>query len=1147
MPSPSYAVIDVETTGFRPDDRVLEIGVVGLAADGSVEHRWQSLVCPGRDIDNTHVHGVTPQQVTDAPCFGGIAAELADLLQGRVLVAHNAAVATRFLVRELAELGVAVPSPVDWVVCTRRLAESQLPGAPSRLADCLAAVGSDAAVAHTALARAEATAELFTRLADDAAAELAAAHPLNLDPAPLWEQPQEPAVPRGARDWLTRVAAAAPADGAADVDRYLTLLADVLVDGRLSDGEIDELVSCAGAAGFDAADVAELHDRFMRILAVDAWSDGVLTEDEREWLIQIADELDVPRDRVSALLATPPQAEPGAGEPISLRPGDRVGFAGMLALPRGDWRARVEAAGLTVGGVVGSCRLVVAADPGSGSGKVAAARRLGIPVVDEAAFATLLRELTEDGGPRGIPAAPEVAGDPGDEATMDVDGGLFPVASEEAGAVTDPLFDLPEATSGGTAGEDGPVGVQAAEVFPWAAAEGVDPEDTIAVVDRWIEVSAVLPLHELSPHLEPGDRPEGLSARQSAVAAWYRRYPEPLAASARDLRDLRGVGRLRLQSLVYAVALRALDNAEVGAVAGSPGQLGIADDGGLEEWIGGPGGFGALDGEDDSLGILAGSIYSGEDAGEPPGGLELVAGWLDLAGLFPGPDAPAAVTEAADAVHPGEELLERAQAQLPGLVGADPRRRVLLEDRLIGGATLEAAAEPFGLSRERMRQLQSRLRADLAAPGPELIAVVDALGRRFRPCARIADVVRALPSLEAVTEVTTAATLLQVLDVLAGDRWCLDGEWLLVGDVDERLAGAIDELADRYGVVDLAELARRMDCDPAVLADRLEATGAGLVREGLVRTALRSIADRAAAELAIRGEPMTLDDITALIDDRSPGSVGNALIVSDLVHRCGHGIWALAEWGMPEWTNLVDHIRRRIRDSDGAGADLGELIEEVRPLGISESTLRTYVASPEFDLVDGRVHLGSGEAVNDAIPEEARNLYRRDGAWMLLATVTPDHLRGSGTGVPAAVGALYDVPYNGAVLVPSRFGEQRIRWGRTGVTLSTIRRHLEELGSAEGRRVWLRFAPDLFEVLPATDRVPDPDPGRDLLNHCGFDDAGGASGGLLPPDGGPADPEVVLRVLAEAVGLPGDAPRRRLVARFRHRGEEEVAERIRLL
>ncbi|HKI41925.1 MAG TPA: DEDDh family exonuclease, partial [Mycobacterium sp.] len=59
-PDGGWAVVDVETSGFRPGHaRILSLAVLGLDREGHVEQSVVSLLSPGVDPGPTHVHGLT--------------------------------------------------------------------------------------------------------------------------------------------------------------------------------------------------------------------------------------------------------------------------------------------------------------------------------------------------------------------------------------------------------------------------------------------------------------------------------------------------------------------------------------------------------------------------------------------------------------------------------------------------------------------------------------------------------------------------------------------------------------------------------------------------------------------------------------------------------------------------------------------------------------------------------------------------------------------------------------------------------------------------------------------------------------------------------------------------------------------------------
>jgi len=121
VPDGGWAVVDVETSGFRPGQaRIISLAALGLDADGQVEQSVVSLLNPGVDPGPTHVHGLTAAMLEDQPQFADIAGDVIEVLRGRTLVAHNVTFDYAFLAAE-AELA-ETELPVDNVMCTVELA-----------------------------------------------------------------------------------------------------------------------------------------------------------------------------------------------------------------------------------------------------------------------------------------------------------------------------------------------------------------------------------------------------------------------------------------------------------------------------------------------------------------------------------------------------------------------------------------------------------------------------------------------------------------------------------------------------------------------------------------------------------------------------------------------------------------------------------------------------------------------------------------------------------------------------------------------------------------------------------------------------------------------------------------------------------------
>ncbi|MCX2714120.1 DEDDh family exonuclease [Mycolicibacterium sp. J2] len=137
-PGSGWAVVDVETTGFRPGQaRVVSVAALAVGDDGNVEHSVASLLNPGVDPGPTHVHGLTTEMLEGQPTFAEIAPRLMEVLHGRTLVAHNVAFDYAFLAAE-AEL-VGAQLPVESVMCTVELARRLALGTENLRLETLAA------------------------------------------------------------------------------------------------------------------------------------------------------------------------------------------------------------------------------------------------------------------------------------------------------------------------------------------------------------------------------------------------------------------------------------------------------------------------------------------------------------------------------------------------------------------------------------------------------------------------------------------------------------------------------------------------------------------------------------------------------------------------------------------------------------------------------------------------------------------------------------------------------------------------------------------------------------------------------------------------------------------------------------------------
>jgi DNA polymerase-3 subunit epsilon len=160
-----FLVIDTETNGLGGEAcELTEVGAV-LVGGGELHDRWETLVAGATPLSRAiqRFTQITQQMVDAAPPAGATLPELADLLDGRVLVAHNAAFDRRVLAQAFERADLPWPDPP--AVCTVALARRFAPLVRQRRLAALAdALGIEVETTHRALADAETCARVFCAL-----------------------------------------------------------------------------------------------------------------------------------------------------------------------------------------------------------------------------------------------------------------------------------------------------------------------------------------------------------------------------------------------------------------------------------------------------------------------------------------------------------------------------------------------------------------------------------------------------------------------------------------------------------------------------------------------------------------------------------------------------------------------------------------------------------------------------------------------------------------------------------------------------------------------------------------------------------------------------------------------------------------------
>jgi len=417
-----YAVIDTETTGLNvARDRIIEIAIIGLNADGRKQWEWCSLINPGRDTGGglaKRVHQIYERDVASAPTFEDYAGYIADVLAGRALIAHNAKFDFGMLAAEFGRLGVSVPPAPQ--ICTADLARD-CGFRPWRLTACCTALGIEIEGMHHALADARATWCLAHKLFDFSHDRLRMDVVDQLNRGDCWptlpiansKPVMRPILPARESDGESegnvaishkankhyQSEGATPTIEAISIDRntpemkYLAAVEWVLEDREISPEQKHALEALREELALTERQVREVHMKFLRGLSGSMWDDGNISKHERFDIETVGKALLLSEEDVNYALQSPLGLEL-TNDDYLLSPGERVVFTGEMSIKRSEWIERAKNAGLSVtGSVSGKTNYLVVPFGETGSSKSKKARKLGVRVVTEQRFLRMIKRL----------------------------------------------------------------------------------------------------------------------------------------------------------------------------------------------------------------------------------------------------------------------------------------------------------------------------------------------------------------------------------------------------------------------------------------------------------------------------------------------------------------------------------------------------------------------------------------------------------------------------------------------------------------------------------------------------------------------------------------------------------------------------------
>ncbi|MFQ5522879.1 MAG: sigma factor-like helix-turn-helix DNA-binding protein [Acidimicrobiia bacterium] len=473
----------------------------------------------------------------------------------------------------------------------------------------------------------------------------------------------------------------------------------------------------------------------------------------------------------------------------------------------------------------------------------------------------------------------------------------------------------------------------------------------------------------------------------------------------------------------------------------------------------------------------------------------------------------------------------------------DGRERRIASTRILPpfGAsmyTLQRLGDEFGITRERVRQIQRSLEKAMTETADSEYAVVMADAREALRSRGVAFPVEDLPFRD--MELPGRFLLWYTGPYRIVDEWVLRARFDTLGDLARQ---AFEAVADR-GTATQQEFHDSIvehGVDPAYAEAVAEELPLQLLADHVILPA-RVRGERAVQRLKVFGRPMSMDELYELEPpDVKRQSFANAVHAHPDIVRTGKNRYELAEWGGQKYPGIVAAMAERLRETPRlAIADLGRDLSDA--YGVSPSSIDMSAnMHPLFVTESGYVRLRRPDepCLPEASLENTAGCYLINGHWALRIDVDHNVLRGSGLYIPKAFAVHLGSQPLAKGHVNTRSGSLSIRWG-VRPSIGSIRRHAESLGLEREDWIFLvRTSPRTVEFTGLTRKQlaeasptgraklavgADPDDSRDAVQAIGeaigLDGKASADPALVKARLESRKDELVLELLEKAQAIP---------------------------
>jgi hypothetical protein len=471
------------------------------------------------------------------------------------------------------------------------------------------------------------------------------------------------------------------------------------------------------------------------------------------------------------------------------------------------------------------------------------------------------------------------------------------------------------------------------------------------------------------------------------------------------------------------------------------------------------------------------------------------------------------------------------------------RQQRILEHRTCAlgqGPTLDALAQEVGVTRERIRQLESRALESVGLLQSDAVVRSAKRLRQTIGAAAPLDLLRAThpdAAIAADAGQSGRGRLPALLLLYIAGPYELWDDWLVrrpAKAVVSASVAAVDELFNvAFPVVEEALAAlERAGVPQGAARDWLGLLPRIRVLDDYVVPWRGTLADKAQIVLRVSGRPLSLDEIVVAIGEEfNVRTLRNYLSADTRFRRLGLRVYGLEEWGGEEYTKISDEIAQEI-ERRGGEALLDDLVESLTAqFGVAANSVIAYATGPQFDrTAGGTIRMRSSQAEVPTAPVEfTRRCFKLQGQWSYRITVTYDTLRGSGTSIPQGFAGYLQLAHGCEIEVEVPEMTLRFTWPSLLPCVGSLRSVAEALDAIEGDYLFV---------------AADPSKGVASITKVGKHDVDTASGpvarlllevGITTLSGDP------VMAVADALGVTvAEASWAAIRRRLRSRGEEDL-------